>query len=286
MKLAFALLFVAAPAFAGEGEGVGAPPRHWYENPSSKYQSPQRFALELKFSPYTPAIDSSPGLNGKTPFHDLFVNHNDPKATLDPRMLTQIEFDYQFLHKLGSLGVGLSIGYYRRSTHAFAYPNNDQTLSCTPQDPNNKQLNDANTCVRVGDETDLNVIPLQLMLIYRFDVLANRYSVPLVPYLKAGIGYYIWVIQNGSGGVATATDPGGHKLDGAGGTWGFVLSPGLALQLDVIERGAARTMDAELGINHTYVFVELHYADISNFHSSHAMVLSDTTFNAGMAFEF
>jgi hypothetical protein len=107
-----------------------------------------------------------------------------------------------------------------------------------------------------------------------------------VPYFKVGLAYYIWVIQNGSGGVATATSPSGNSLDGAGGTWGFVLNPGLALQLDVIERNAARTMDAELGINHTYLFVELHYADISNFHSSHAMVLSDTTFNAGMAFEF
>jgi hypothetical protein len=283
VKLAatLAALLAAAPALAADGEPVGAPPRHWYENPNARYQSPQRFAFELKFSPYTPRIDSSPGLNGATPFRDLFTNQNDPKASLDPRLLTQLELDWQFLHKFGSLGLGFSIGYYRRSTHSFEFPNNDPTQSCITA---NRMPPAGSACIRAGDETDLNVIPLQLMLVYRFDVLANRYKVPLVPYFKVGLGYYIWVIQNGSGGVSTAGPS--NNLNGAGGTWGYVLNPGLALQLDILEAGAARSMDAEIGINHTYLFVELMYADISNFHSAHAFVLSDTTFNAGVAFEF
>src|SRR5581483_5125848 len=131
------------------------------------------------------------------------------------------------------LGVGFSLGYYRRSTHSFEFPNNDPTLSCTTASSAPGALSQ---CVRAGDETDLNIIPMQLMLVYRFDVLANRYKVPLVPYVKVGLGYYIWVIQNGSGGVATTTSTSGSKLDGAGGTWGYVLNPGLALQLDIIEQ--------------------------------------------------
>jgi hypothetical protein len=273
VKLLALLTLVATPAFADVG--VTEPTRKWYENAPRTFESPQRFALEIKFSPYTPHIDDSPGLNGQTPFLDLFSSQTSARRSLGPRLLTQLEFDYQFLHKVGSLAVGVSLGFYRRSTHSFQFPNNDPTASC-----------DVPNCVRAGDETDLNVIPIEALLIYRFDLLAQRYKIPLVPYFKFGLAYYIWVIQNGSGGVATAMDPNGNKLDGAGGTWGFTLQPGLAFQLDIIDQSAARTMDAELGINHTYVFVELHYADISNFHSSHAMVLSDTTFNAGIAFEF
>jgi hypothetical protein len=289
VKLAatLAALLAAAPALAADGDSLGPPPaRHWYENPNARYQSPQHWAFELKFSPYTPHIDSSPGLHGATPFRDLFANQNSMHPSVDPRLLTQLEVDWQFLHKFGSLGLGFSIGYYRRSTHSFEFPNNQTSLSCTVV---NGPVTPAPgfACIRAGDETDLNVIPLQLMLVYRFDVLANRYKVPLVPYFKVGLGYYIWVIQNGSGGVTTVTPQGStNRLNGAGGTWGYVLNPGLALQLDVIDQSAARSMDAELGINHTYLFVELMYADISNFHSAHAFVLSDTTFNAGIAFEF
>ena len=119
-------------------------------------------------------------------------------------------------------------------------------------------------------------------------MLALRYRVPLVPYFKIGIAYYIWWIDNGGGFGSTAhVDLGaGKTIDGYGGTFGWVLNPGLALLLDVFDPSAARTIDSELGINHTYLFAELHYADISGFGASDKLVLSDLTWNAGLAFEF
>lgn len=263
---------------------TGTPPDAFGENASPDYHSSQWFAFELKFGPYTPHIDSSPGLNGKTPFQDLFTNQFHPTPP-GPRLLTQLELDFQFLHRFGSLGVGLTAGYARRTTHSFDYP--AAGGSCT-----------VGSCVRSGDTTALNVIPLSLLAVYRFDVLALRYHVPLVPYFKIGIAYYFWAIQNGSGGIATVSvdgagnptmdpsAPGFHKIDGAGGTWGWVMNPGISLLLDVLDPEAARVMDTEIGINHTYLFVELHYADISGFGAPNKLVLSDTTLNAGLAFEF
>jgi hypothetical protein len=263
--------------------GTTQPPK-FGENAPRNYQSSQWFAFELKMGSYTPDIDSSPGLNGATPFADLF---NPQGTTGRPagRLLTSLEFDVQFYRKVGSIGVGTSIGYYRRTTHSFQYPGggepttvNGRVQTCTVNVD----------CVRSGDQTALNIIPLELMLVYRFDWLMLRYRVPFVPYVKIGLAYYIWIIENGggAGSVASWTSPTGDKSDGYGGTFGWVINPGLAFQLDVIDSRAARAMDAELGINHSYLFAELHYADISGFGASDKLVLSDLSWNVGLAFEF
>ncbi|HEX9101821.1 MAG TPA: hypothetical protein VF997_06440, partial [Polyangia bacterium] len=69
----FVLLLVAARA--GAEEIGGNPPPAFGENASRHYESPQRFAVELKFGPYSPNIDASQGVHG-TPFADLFPPAN------------------------------------------------------------------------------------------------------------------------------------------------------------------------------------------------------------------
>ena len=54
----------------------------------------------------------------------------------------------------------------------------------------------------------------------------------------------------------------------------------------VIGGGRPAYVIAEIGINHTYLFCELHYADVDGFRAQNRMNLSDLTFNAGIAFEF
>lgn len=272
MRAAALIACLCAASSASAGGVVGTSGSTFSENKPQNFESPQRFALEIKFGPYVPGIDSSPGLNGRTPFADLFNGGEKPAGFL----LTTLEFDWQFLRKVGSLGVGLSLGFYRNTTKAFTYNDTNGTLvSCNVAD-----------CQQSGDDTALNVIPIQLMLVYRFDYLMQRWRVPFVPYFKVGLAYYIWAIQNGSGGIATFNEPDGTVSSGAGGTWGFVLHPGLSFLLDVIDRNAAHVMDSELGINHTHIFIEMNYANISNFGRDNTMVLSDLSFNAGLAFEF
>ena len=252
------------------------------------YESPQHFAIEIKFTPYTPHIDRSKGLGGATPFSDLFEPQGtgQNKGKQPPyRLLTTVEFDYQFLRRAyGNFGLALTTGFYRRTTHSFVYGSDamGNPVACTV--PN---------CTRSGDRTGLNIVPLSALFVYRLDVLANRYHIPLIPYAKVGLGYYVWWINDGRGLTSTAKfprptagSPSPIQTSGYGGSFGFVLNPGIALQLDFIERAAARTMDRELGINHTYLFVELAYAKINGFGANNKLDLSDTMLNAGIGFEF
>ena len=191
---ALALVLAAVGAHADEGLG-GSPPR-FGENAPHNYQSSQHFAVELKFGPYSPNIDASPGLNGRTPFADLFPP-NSGKTRPPGKLLTQVEFDYQFLHRwFGNFGIGHTVGFYRRTTHSFAY-NTDPTTGNQMQPCNNQVA--MNSCTRSGDTTALNVVPLSIVGVYRFDYLAQRWKIPFVPYFKIGLAYYIWWIENGSG---------------------------------------------------------------------------------------
>ena len=57
-------------------------------------ESPQHFAIEIKLGPYVPHLDSSAGLNGRTPFSDQFGSSTSEKGALPSRgLLTQGEFD-------------------------------------------------------------------------------------------------------------------------------------------------------------------------------------------------
>lgn len=252
--------------------------------PHEEYHSPQRFALEMKFGLYSPDIDSTTGLTGR-PFAELFNNQfsDNPGERPPGKSLITLEFDWQFWHPFGSFGLGVSVGYSGRKSHSYEYivsaddPN--KPLSCTTG------LN--GNCVRSSDTTMLNIFPVTLQLIYRFDVLAQRWNVPLVPYIKGGLAYYIWFMQKGDGNIARGLDSNGQgDAQAYGGVPGFVLHPGLMLLLDVFDRGAAQTLDTELGINHTYLFAELSYANITGLGFKDKINLSDTTWNAGLAFEF
>ena len=240
--------------------------------------SPQHFAFELKFGAYSPDIDASPGLKGH-PFSDLFIPSNSPdagKGVRPPgRLLTTLEFDWQIWRPFGSIGLAASVGIMHRYTRAFQY--DPFGGSCTVP-----------SCTRSSDEAGLNVMPFALEAVYRFDVLAERWRIPIVPYFKGGIAYYLWWMTDGRGDLATnmASLPDGSADRAIGGTFGLVMHPGIALQLDVIDQSAAQTMDAELGINHTYLFVEMHYAWITGFGSDSKINLSDLTWNAGISFEF
>ena len=285
--IALALVLVASPmARASDITLFGA-------EAGQDFHSPQRWATEIKFGPYSPDIDSTPGLNGKTPFSDLFNNQlYDSNGKYNPgankgqrpagKALTTVEVDWQFLQGFGSLGVAASLGISRRSTHSFNYVGMTPGAACTVPD-----------CTRSGDTTTLTVMPLTLELVYRFDVLARRFNVPIVPYVKGGFGYFFWWVENGSGGLSNtdmiASIPNSSASDrGIGGTLGLVAHPGIALLLDTFDPQSAQTMDNELGINHSYLFFELNYDWITGMgiQSAGKMVLSDLTWNAGVAFEF
>lgn len=96
----------------------------------------------------------------------------------------------------------------------------------------------------VGD-TGLSLVPMGLVAVWRIDGLSRELDVPLVISPKIGIDFGYW--QAGTAGV---TDAEGWSI-------GMRWAVQFALELDFLERRAARRVDQEWGINHTVIFCEL-----------------------------
>ena len=263
------------PPRAPKRASAAARPR-FGENPRRDYQSSQHFAFELKFGPYSPNIDASPGLNGKTPFADLFPP--DTGKTRPPgSLLTQVEFDYQFLHKwYGNFAIGNSVGYYRRTTHSFAYNADPATGSLNA--PCSRPTTTNNLCVRSGDQTALNIVPLSIMARLPLRLPGAALQDPVRAVRQARPRLLRLVDRERRrlrlDRAVHAARRARQSQGGWGGTLGWVVNPGGAFLLDVLDPSAAREIDAELGINHTYLFCEFHYADISGFGAANKMNLS------------
>lgn len=248
--LALALLH-AAPAHA-----LGEPILE--DEETGEFASPRWFFFEVKLGPYTPNIDAE--FDGAaSPFDDLFDGGMG--------LMVKGELDVSFWRPFGTFAVGGVVGWYGNSANNFE----DTTTSGSVAD----------TSKRTAGESTLTLIPLSLLLIYRADFLWDRWGIPLIPYAKFGINYTIWWINKGDGSVATA---GGQ--DAKGGTFGWQFNGGALFCLDVLEPSAAKTMDVELGINHTFLFFEFIHFSADGFGSDTALRVGDTTFQGGLAFEF
>ncbi len=211
--------------------------------------SPQRFAAELKFGPYTPDIDSE--FDNATPYKDVFGS--------DSEFHGLFEFDWQFFRPKGlTLGLGGATGGFISKGKAL----------------------DPDTGAESGEEVKLNVWPMHLDLVIRVDALIYYTVVPLVPYFKAGLSYYLWWTSDESG---TSTFDG---KKGYGGTFGWNIMAGLMICLDVLEKTAARTFDNEVGVNHSYLFGEFMLARIDNFGNGERLNFSELTWTVGLAVEF
>lgn len=228
------------------------------EHRGDSYASPQRFALELRFGPYYPNVDKEfEGASGEGPHRRYFGQKR--------RLMSQLEVDYQILHLFGSLGLGASVGYFKENAKAFV----NTAAGVTDQ--------------RSGDNTSLTLVPTALLLVYRFDVPALRLGVPLVPYGKVGLNYTFWWVRNGDGDVAKAGVGVGR---GRGGTRGWQVAAGLSLLLDVLDPDAARELDGEIGVNHTYLFIEYGRFAASGLGRENVLHVDDSTWLAGLMFEF
>ncbi len=116
-----------------------------------------------------------------------------------------------------------------------------------------------------GDRTAFRAIPTSAVLTYRLDTLGpGGYALPLAPYVRFALERYNWWITNGAG-ATTQT----------GATNGWSAALGLCLLLDFLDPDAAREMDRNAGINHTYLFTEVRKTKVDDFGSSTSWNLSD-----------
>lgn len=229
--------------------------------------SPQRFALEFKMGPYLPNIDrvyTGPGLG---PYASIFGETDDTGLAIDqPRQFPMpvLAFEWQFLYLAGPLGLGTQVGFFRDKAQALvAEPTDDRLRS------------DA-------DETKFVIIPVALLAVYRFELLADRFHVPLVPFVKGGVAYSFFWNTSGSGNLARNSQGDVAR----GGVPGWQLNLGGMLRMDFLEPGTAKKLDRLTGINHTYIFGEYQLSRINNFGVGQVLDVGDSTWFAGLAIEF
>ncbi len=235
------------------------------------FESAQNFAIELRLGPYYPDIDSDPALKptatsgcstgGEGPAQTVFGSSN--------RAMVGLEFDWQALRipHLGTLGPGLSIGYTNLSGNAtFLIPH-------TPP-------GGVTTCSS-GESTSLAIVPIHVLGVFRADVLWRELRIPLVPYVKAGLGDALWRASNSLG---TSSADG---VTGEGHTYGVEVAAGIALNLNVFDEYAAKNLDDQTGINNTYAFVEYMWASFQGLGlQTDPLRVGDTTWVVGLAWEF
>ena len=241
-----------------------------------RYDSPQRFALEVKFGPYLPDIDRNYPGDGFGPYAQVYGETNDRgEATSKPKngFYGAIAFEYQIVNLAGPLGIGFQWSMMRDKAQApLAEPPTDEKLSVP----------------RTAHRTTFAVMPMALQAVYRFELLADRFRVPLVPYAKIGLNYSFWWSKNGNNDISTIIDEGTGKVTdkARGGAWGFQTNIGGMIRLDFIERASARSLDRTTGINHTYVFAEWQLSRVNNFGRKNSINLGDSTWLVGLAVEF
>ncbi len=139
----------------------------------------------------------------------------------------------------------------------------------------------ASTC-RTADDTGFDMFPLSLGLVYRVTELSDRTVIPIVPYVKLGLSYYLWRVTKGDGSVAM-TSAGG---DAAGATLGWQGTVGIAIRAEKFDTDSARNLDEDLGVQHAGFFIEGTYANVDGLGAKNKLYVGDLFWSAGLVFEF
>jgi len=227
-----------------------------------------RWHVGIKVGPYVPDIDKQFG--GKPgPYEQMFGNF---------RLLPMLDVERIIWSGYGQIGVGGTIGYLQRSARAFAMGSNPTDLD-RPRDANARNA--------------FHLIPMALTATYRFTVLDDEYGIPLVPYVRGGLSYYVWWMTAPNDnfsvvckdGTDTDADPSCSRDKALGASLGVQGSIGLAIRAERIDASAARSMRAS-GIQHAGIYGELSASKVDGFGSASKLSVGARTWFAGVDFEF
>ncbi|HVV87734.1 MAG TPA: MXAN_2562 family outer membrane beta-barrel protein [Kofleriaceae bacterium] len=226
---------------------------------TDRVETPQ-WHLGVRMGPYHPSVDksfdSSPG-----PFRRMF----GPGYQLVPQL------DLHRLWAVGGLqlGVGLSGGYYAKSADAYQ-------IGTSPSDPDRPRQD--------GSTNTFKMIPLAVTGVARLTELDDRWGIPFVPYLRGGLAYDIWWVRTATGDLAV-TDCETCDDKALGASAGLVGAVGVELRAERLDPDARRSMQGG-GVEHAGFYAELETGWVNSFGSSRRLSLGDTTWYAGVDFEF
>lgn len=215
-------------------------------------ESPRVGSFQLQMGGYRPNIDAE--FNGAaTPYRDVFGTGRN--------FMYRAQVAGTLFAAFGTLDLGAGIGWFQKTGKGFF----------------------TGTTTRSGDDTSLRILPLSLSLTYRFDPFVDR--IPFAPYGRLSLERWQWWVTNGGGGTAQVI--GGPSGDGATNGWSAAL--GICFLLDFLDPTLAREMDRDVGVNHTYLFLEGSRTKVNDFGSKKSWDLSDdknVDWAAGILFVF
>jgi hypothetical protein len=163
----------------------------------------------------------------------------------DRGWLLSLEADVTFLHipYVGQLQAGLGWGWAKYDGKARLADNS-----------------------KSGETTTLTIYPISALAVLRVDALARNTVIPLTFAAKLGYDFVRWTTDTGKSNDANGLNTGFR--------WGGQA----ALELDFFDHQAARRLDEEWGINHTFLLFE--YFD------SNTKGTGDATFQFGLGLQF
>lgn len=218
--------------------------------------------FELKFGGYQPQIDSEFSLaEGQSgPYERVFG------ADTETMFLTT--WEAHIFNQWGTLAAGFGAGYWNVEGQGIS--SGDAT-----------------------DSTEMTLWPVLAQLSYRFDLIQDY--VPVVPVFRIGVDYYMWEIFQGDGETARfanvtlaadgSIDRRAPGAEARGGTWGWHGALGLHILLDYFAPQMAADFDRDAGVNHSYLVLEYHSAQIDDFGSADSFRLGDELFFVGLALD-
>jgi hypothetical protein len=218
----------------------------------------------IRVGPFIPDIDKQLGMD-PGPYEQMFGGY---------RILPMLDVDRILWTGFGQVGVGGSVGYMQKSARAFA-------AGSSPSDPDR---------LRAADINKFRLIPMAVTATYRFTWLDDTYGIPVVPYVRGGLSYYLWWLSTADGSLAQACKDGGMEPDcshtkALGGSLGVQGSIGLAIRAERIDPRSASAM-RQSGIQHAGIYGELSLAKVDGFGSETKLSVGDRTWFAGVDFEF
>jgi hypothetical protein len=216
----------------------------------------------LRLGPFVPDVDSQ-STSTPGPYAQMFGGYH---------MLTMLDVDRILWTGFGQLGVGVSLGYWQKTARPFVMGSDPNAVD-RPRESGNKNA--------------FRIIPTELSAIYRLTMLDDNYGIPIVPYVRGGLAYYIWWITAPNGNYARICDDNGVNCGNKalGASLGLQGAIGLSIRAERIDASAAMSMQNS-GIQHAGVYGELSVAKVNGFGSDSKLSVGDTTWFAGVDFEF
>ena len=249
---ALAAFTLASPALAHDEDSTYRPRRSAPGSDAGRYRTKQLFEVEFRVGPYLANVDKE-FEGAATPFDDTF---GDKK-----RYQFGVEADYQFyrIPWIGTLAAGFAWSFTRYS--GFAPLESDPTVES--QHP-----------------TALRIMPMGVLGVLRLDVLVQKWSIPIVPYVKGGLGMGHWRTTDAG---SISVDENGVK--GKGFEWGLQYHFGGMLWLNIFAPQLSLDMDNSTGVNNAYLYFEYMASDIDSFGNG-MQIGTRGTWVTGVAFEF